>query len=46
MANSGEHQFEKEIDKSVSSEQKMDDKPVFEREYDRQPKNCRIKSPL
>lgn len=43
MANSGEHQFEKEIDKSVNSEQKMDDKPVFEREYDRQPKKLQDK---
>lgn len=46
MATSGEHEFEKEIDKSVNSEQEMADKPVYERDYDRQQKNCRIKLPL
>lgn len=43
MANTGEHQFEKEIDKSVNSEQEMADKPVYEREYDRQPKKLQDK---
>jgi NAD(P)-dependent dehydrogenase (short-subunit alcohol dehydrogenase family) len=43
MANSGEHGFEKEIDKSVNSEQEMADKPVYEREYDRQPKKLQDK---
>lgn len=38
MAKSGEHEFEQEIDKSVNSEQEMDEKPVYEREYDRQGK--------
>jgi NAD(P)-dependent dehydrogenase (short-subunit alcohol dehydrogenase family) len=43
MAQSGEHQFEKEIDKGVNSEQEMADKPVYEREYDRQPKKLQDK---
>lgn len=43
MAKSGEHEFEKEIDKSVNSEQKMADKPIYEREYDRQPKKLQDK---
>lgn len=43
MSNTGEHQFEKEIDKSVNSEQEMADKPVYEREYDRQPKKLQDK---
>ncbi|MCW3113823.1 MAG: family NAD(P)-dependent oxidoreductase [Segetibacter sp.] len=43
MATSGEHEFEKEIDKSVNSEQEMADKPVYEREYDRQPKKLQDK---
>jgi NAD(P)-dependent dehydrogenase (short-subunit alcohol dehydrogenase family) len=43
MAKSGEHEFEKEIDKSVNSEQEMADKPVYEREYDRQPKKLQDK---
>lgn len=43
MAKTGEHGFEKEIDKSVNSEQEMADKPVYEREYDRQPKKLQDK---
>jgi NAD(P)-dependent dehydrogenase (short-subunit alcohol dehydrogenase family) len=43
MATSGEHEFEKEIDKSVNSEQEMADKPVYERDYDRQPKKLHDK---
>lgn len=43
MAKSGEHEFEKEIDQSVDSEQEMGDKPVYEREYDRQPKKLQDK---
>lgn len=43
MAKSGEHEFEKEIDKSVNSEQEMADKPIYEREYDRQPKKLQDK---
>jgi len=43
MANTGEHQFEKEIDKSVNSEQEMADKPIYEREYDRQQKKLQDK---
>ncbi|MCW3106860.1 MAG: family NAD(P)-dependent oxidoreductase [Segetibacter sp.] len=43
MAKSGEHEFEKEIDKSVNSEQEMADKPVYERDYDRQPKKLQDK---
>jgi NAD(P)-dependent dehydrogenase (short-subunit alcohol dehydrogenase family) len=43
MANSGEHAFEKEIDKSVNSEQEMNDKPVYERDYDRQQKKLQDK---
>lgn len=43
MATSGEHAFEKEIDKSVNSEQEMADKPVYERDYDRQLKKLQDK---
>lgn len=43
MATSGEHEFEKDIDKSVNSEQEMADKPVYEREYDRQQKKLQDK---
>lgn len=43
MANSGDHAFEKEIDKSVNSEQEMADKPLFERDYDRQDKKLQNK---
>jgi len=43
MAQSGEHEFEKEIDKNADSEQEMADKPVYEREYDRQPKKLQDK---
>ena len=43
MAKSGEHEFEKAIDKSVNSEQEMADKPIYEREYDRQPKKLQDK---
>lgn len=43
MAQEGEHEFEKKIDKSVNSEQEMNDKPVFEREYDRQPQKLKDK---
>ena len=37
MEKSGEHEFEKDVDRSVDSEHEMKDKPVYEREYDRQP---------
>lgn len=43
MAQAGEHEFEKEIDKSVNSEQNMGDKPVYERDYDRQSKKLQDK---
>jgi NAD(P)-dependent dehydrogenase (short-subunit alcohol dehydrogenase family) len=43
MANAGEHAFEQEIDKSVDSEQQMQEKPVFERDYDRQEKKLQDK---
>jgi NAD(P)-dependent dehydrogenase (short-subunit alcohol dehydrogenase family) len=43
MPQSGEHSFEQEIDKSVNSEQEMRDKPIFEREYDRQPQKLKDK---
>lgn len=43
MTTSGEHEFEKDIDKSVNSEQEMADKPVYERDYDRQPKKLQDK---
>lgn len=43
MAQSGEHEFEKKIDKNADSEQEMADKPVYEREYDRQPKKLQDK---
>ena len=43
MAKSGEHEFEKEIDKGVNSEQEMNDKPVYEREYDKQQKKLQNK---
>lgn len=43
MATSGEHKFEQEIDKSVNSEQEMADKPVYERDYDRQDKKLKDK---
>ncbi|WP_018616535.1 SDR family oxidoreductase [Segetibacter koreensis] len=43
MAKSGEHPFEQEIDKSVDSEQEMADKPVYERDYDRQAKKLQDK---
>lgn len=43
MAKSGQHAFEQEIDKSVNSEQEMNQKPVYEREYDRQPKKLQDK---
>lgn len=43
MAKSGEHDFEKEIDKSTDSEQEMSDKPVYERAYDRQEKKLQDK---
>lgn len=38
MAEQGQHEFEKEIDKSKDTEQELDDKPVYERDYDRQSK--------
>ena len=43
MANPVEHGFEKEVDKSVDSEQEMADKPVYEREYDRRTKKLENK---
>lgn len=43
MANAVEHGFEKEVDKSVDSEQEMADKPVYEREYDRRTKKLENK---
>ena len=43
MAQAGQHEFEKEIDKNTDSEQEMSDKPVYEREYDRQPKKLQDK---
>jgi NAD(P)-dependent dehydrogenase (short-subunit alcohol dehydrogenase family) len=43
MANAGEHAFEQEIDKSVDSEQEMQEKPVYERDYDRQEKKLQDK---
>lgn len=43
MARSGEHEFEKAIDKSVNSEQDMDDKPIYERDYDRQQRKLQDK---
>lgn len=43
MAKSGEHEFEKKIDKSADSEQELADKPMYEREYDRQPKKLQDK---
>ena len=43
MAKSGEHEFEKEIDKTNDSEQEMADKPIYEREYDREPKKLQDK---
>lgn len=43
MPESGEHEFEQEIDKSVNSEQEMADKPVYERDYDRLQKKLQDK---
>ncbi|HEX8461151.1 MAG TPA: SDR family oxidoreductase [Segetibacter sp.] len=43
MATPGEHAFEQEIDKSQNSEQEMQDKPVYERDYDRQDKKLQNK---
>ncbi len=43
MPKSGQHAFEKEIDKSKDSEQEMKDKPVYERPYDRQDKKLKDK---
>lgn len=43
MAEAGEHEFEKDVDKSVDSEQEMQEKPVFERDYDRQDKKLQDK---
>jgi NAD(P)-dependent dehydrogenase (short-subunit alcohol dehydrogenase family) len=43
MAKSGEHKFEQEIDKSVNSEQEMNEKPVYERDYDRKAKKLQDK---
>ena len=43
MPQSGEHAFEQEIDKSVNSEQEMQDKPIYERDYDRQDKKLKDK---
>src|SRR6266550_33783 len=42
-AKSGEHEFEEDIDRSVDSEQEMEEKPVYEREYDRQPQKLKDK---
>lgn len=46
MANAGQHEFEKEIDKNVNSEQEMADKPVYERDYDRQAKKLQDKAAI
>jgi NAD(P)-dependent dehydrogenase (short-subunit alcohol dehydrogenase family) len=43
MAKSGEHKFEQKIDKSVNSEQEMNEKPVYERDYDRKAKKLQDK---
>ncbi|MDB5249532.1 MAG: family NAD(P)-dependent oxidoreductase [Segetibacter sp.] len=43
MAKAGEHSFEQEIDKSADSEQEMDQKPVYERDFDRQAKKLQEK---
>lgn len=43
MANAGQHEFEKEIDKNQNSEQDLADKPIYEREYDRHPKKLQNK---
>jgi NAD(P)-dependent dehydrogenase (short-subunit alcohol dehydrogenase family) len=43
MATSGEHAFEQDIDKSQNSEQEMQQKPVYERDYDRQDKKLQNK---
>lgn len=42
-AKSGEHEFEQDIDQSMDSEQEMSDKPVYEREYDRQSQKLKDK---
>lgn len=43
MAKAGEHSFEQDVDKTVDSEQEMQQKPVYERDYDRQDKKLQDK---